>query len=108
MLQWGGLGAVFRQDGAREVFVGYRYGGDDSQRASISGLRLGMTLSEAQTVYPSSIVTTGSTGDGSPIFLLVRSSDRRTLLWGPLEDTAQPTIAGINSYRPCDRGPFAG
>jgi len=108
VLEWGGLGAVFRYDGDRELFVGYRYRGDETGRTSISGLRVGMTLTEAQAVYPTSIVTTGTADDGSPIFLLVRSSDRRTLLWGPLDDAAETSIAGINSYRPCDRGPFAG
>ena len=108
VLQWDGLAAIFRDEGSSEIFVGYRYDGDESDRTSISGLRIGMTLDEAQSVYPSSLITTASTDDGSPIFLLVRSSDRRTLLWGPLADSAEPTIAAINSYRPCDRGPFAG
>lgn len=113
VLGWGGLSAIFRQDGDREFFVGYRYegapidGSDDLQ--TISGLEPGMTLEAAQARYLSSVITTGTLEDGTAIFLLLRSSDRRTLLWGPVGGTDEaPTIEGIYSYRSCDRGPFAG
>ena len=113
VLQWGGLSAIFRDDGDRELFVGYRYegapieGGDELH--TISGLEPSMTLAAAQARYLSSVVTTGTLEDGSAIFLLLRSSDRRTLLWGPLGDADKPDmITGVYSYRSCDRGPFAG
>ncbi len=113
VLQWGGLSAIFRNDGDRELFVGYRYegapvaGGNGLQ--TISGLEPGITIEDAQRLYLSSVVTSGTLEDGSPIFLLLRSSDRRTLLWGPVGSGDEaPTIEGIYSYRSCDRGPFAG
>jgi hypothetical protein len=113
VLQWGGLSAIFRDDGDREVFVGYRYDGPPAVGSAglhtISGLEPGMTLAEAQAVYPSSVITTGTLEDAGQIFLLLRSSDRRTLLWGPLSTGDEPTtIEGVYSYRSCDRGPFAG
>ncbi len=113
VLQWGGLSAIFRDDGDRERFVGYRYEGPPVAGAgplrTISGLETGMSLEVARRLYPASILTTGTLEDGNEIFLLLRSSDRRTLLWGPLQEGAEgPTIAGVHSYRPCDRGPFAG
>ncbi|MCP3974498.1 MAG: glycosyltransferase [bacterium] len=111
VLQWAGLSVILRQDDDGEVFVGYRYDGlgdvSDSL-ATISGLTLHMTIADAQSRYPSSIVTTSTLPDGSPIFLLLRSSDRRTLLWGPISADEAPTIMGIYSYRVCDRGPFSG
>jgi len=106
ILQWDGFSAIFRQDGAGETFVGYRYDGSADAMRTISGLQVGMTLDEAQALYPSSIITTTKLEDGSAIYLLQRSSDRRTLLWGPIDDGAQLVVAGIYSYRSCDRGPF--
>ncbi len=107
ILQWGGLSAIFRQDGPAERFVGYRYEGSGDMR-TISGLTLGVSLEEAESLYPSSIITTATLEDETAIYLLLRSSDRRTLLWGPTAGASEPHIAGIYSYRPCDRGPFAG
>lgn len=105
VLQWGGLAAIFRQDAASEQFVGYRYDGTGDMR-TISGLTLGLSLEEAQGLYPSSVVTSSTLQDGTAIYLLLRSSDKRTLLWGPTAGEAEAQIAGIYSYRPCDRGPF--
>ena len=113
VLQWGGLSAIFRQDGDSEIFVGYRYVGAPIEGGeglrTISGLEPGATLDAAQARYLSSVITTGTLEDGTAIFLLLRSSDHRTLLWGPLGGADEaPTIEGIYSYRSCDRGPFAG
>jgi cellulose synthase/poly-beta-1,6-N-acetylglucosamine synthase-like glycosyltransferase/CheY-like chemotaxis protein/GGDEF domain-containing protein len=105
VLEWGGLSAIFRQDASGETFVGYRYANDDNALGTISGMHPGMRLDEARALYPASVLTTGELNDGTTIFLLLRSSDHRTLLWGPTDGT---TIEAIHSYRPCDRGPFPG
>jgi len=106
VLHWGGLSAIFRSDGPAEVFVGYRYRGGPENMRTISGLTVGMTPDEAQAVYPSSRITTLENPSDGRIFLLLRSTDGRTLLWGRLDNAVPATIAEINSYRPCDRGPF--
>ena len=113
VLQWGGLSAIFRDDRDRELFIGYRYEGAPLEEGdglqTISGLEPGLTLEDVQQLYLSSVITTDTLEDGSAIFLLLRSSDRRTLLWGPVGGSEEaPIIGGIYSYRSCDRGPFAG
>ncbi|NND04512.1 MAG: glycosyltransferase [Acidimicrobiia bacterium] len=105
VIRWGSLSTILRQDGSIERFVGYRYEGEGEMR-TISGLTVGTTLEDAQALYPSSIVTTSTLDDGTDIYLLLRSADRRTLLWGSVDGSELPVITGINSYRPCDRGPF--
>jgi hypothetical protein len=113
-LEFGFLSVILRSEPDGEAVVGFRV----RQRAdaadfadhpsanlqTISGLMLGDPLSRATTLYAS--VETAELDDGTTIYLVLRSSDQRTLLWGELSDEPDPLITSINSARPCDGGPF--
>jgi hypothetical protein len=112
-LRWGHLSVILRDDTDGAALVGFRQSDNpavtevDATAAlrSISGLALGDAEDRLQELYAS--VTTGSLDDGTPIFLVQRSSDKRTLLWGTLSNGADRVVTSINSPRPCDGGPFA-
>ena len=107
---WGALTAVFKVDGGQEVLVGYRLedtAPDHPTRAitTRSGLQVGDTLERLDAIYLQSGVAVEDL-DGTPHFLLLRSSDDATLLWGPVTSSAQDgTVVGIYSPQPCDGGP---
>ena len=114
VLEFGFLSVVLGDDPDGEAFVGYRMrqredAADFADHPSaslrtISGLALDDPLSRARTLYAN--VITDELDDGTPIFLVLRSSDQRTLLWGELSDDTDPVVRSINSRRPCDGGPF--
>ncbi len=111
--RFGWLTALFRDEAGSEVLVAYRLEdpGPDSQThptsglETISGAAIGGTVAEWNAIYGTSIVKTAEL-DGSAILLLLRSSDERTLLWGPLSGDEPAAVTGIYSPRPCDGGPF--
>ncbi len=108
-LRWGHLNVILTEGPDTETMVGYRLEAreDDSPTAglrSLSGLALGDPLTRVQALYANAV--TDSLDDDTPIFIVLRSSDRRTLLWGTLSDDDDPVVASINSPRPCDGGPF--
>ena len=113
-LRWGRFSVILREEPGGEVLAGYRHvtgaGLDGESPAAdelrtISGLGLGDTLQTLQGLY--STFATDTLDDGTPIYLVLRSSDRRTLLWGELSADDEPSVLSINSPRPCDGGPFA-
>lgn len=107
---WGALTAIFRVDGEREILVGYHL--DDTATnhptqaiTTRSGLRLGDTLEKLDAIYLQSGVAVQDV-DGTPSFLLLRSTDDATLLWGPVTSTESTgTVTGIYSPNSCDGGP---
>ena len=107
------LTVLARNEAGTEVLVGYRFeapanADDDHPTAglkTISGAAIGDSLPEWNSIYSTSIVTTDEV-DGVQVLLLLRSSDERTLLWGPLTDSDPPLVAGIYSPRPCLGGPL--
>lgn len=109
---WGGFTAILTGDESAGVLVGYRL--DDTAPDSpthamrtISGLALGDTLARLASIYVES-PSTVTTIDENPYFLLLRSSDNATLLWGPVSGAGPDgVIEGIYSRRSCDRGPAA-
>lgn len=111
--RFGWLTALTRDEAGDEVLVGYRLEQPPSGEATdptseletISGAAIGDTLAEWNSIYGTSIVRTTDI-DGTPHLLLLRSSDERTLLWGPLSTDDPPVVQGIFSPRPCDGGPF--
>lgn len=107
---WGALTAIFRDEGEEEILVGYRL--DDTgtehptqQIASRSGLQLGHTIEKLDAIYLQSGLAIEEI-DGAPTFLLLRSSDDATLLWGPVSGSrATDVVQGIYSPRSCGGGP---
>jgi hypothetical protein len=107
---WGALTAIFRLEDEQEILVGYRL--DDTgtdhptqQLTSRSGLELGDTIERLDAIYLQSGLALEEL-DGTPTFMLLRSSDSTTLLWGPVSglDTSD-VVRGIYSPRACDGGP---
>jgi hypothetical protein len=109
---WDGFTAIFRIEGDLEVFVGYRLlqtGSDHptQQLSSRSGLVVGDTVEQLDAIYLQSGLAFEDI-DGKQHFLLLRSSDAATLLWGPVTDSSGSGIVeGIYSPRACDGGPVA-
>ena len=109
---WGWLTGVFRNDDGSEVLVGYRLdqSADDHPTAAItsrSGLAVGDTLARLEAIYLQSGLGFVDIDD-TPHFVLLRSTDSATLLWGPVTATdATGVIEGIYSPRSCDSGPVA-
>jgi hypothetical protein len=107
---WGALTALFRFEADLEILVGYRLDdtGSDHPTQAIttrSGLRLGDTLERLNAIYLQSGLALEDIDD-TPHFLLLRSSDDATLLWGPVTSKEQSgTVVGIYSPQPCDGGP---
>lgn len=107
---WGGLTAVFRTEDGGEILVGYRLVDTEADHPTLavttrSGLQLGHTLETLEGIYLQSTVVVENI-DGAPHFILLRSSDSATLLWGPLTSgEATGTVTGIYSPDACDGGP---
>lgn len=120
VLVFGYLSAIFRDGDNGEEFVGYRQRWKDNlveaehptgSLQTISGLALLERLSRANQLYLQ--VATSELTDqmdetmppGTPIYLVQRSSDSRTLIWGKLSGDEDPVILSINSPNACDAGP---
>ncbi len=111
--RFGWLTVLVRDEAGTEVLVAYRLeeppsgesGHPTADLRTISGAAIGDTLADWNSIYATSIVRTAEI-DNVTVLLLVRSSDERTLLWGPLSADDPPVMVGIYSPRPCDGGPF--
>jgi hypothetical protein len=111
IVYFGGVGAILVGEPGDEVFGGYVYvdepGHPSEGLVTLSGAGIGDTVAEVDAVYAGSLVRVGEV-DGRPHLFILRSSDRRTLLWGPLRgDGDDAVLAGINAPYWCDNGPFA-
>ena len=114
VIRFGWLNAIFEDRGEDAVLIGYRVGEPEggtlhptARLTTVSGARVGDTLDKLRDIYIDSNVRTVEPPDG-PGFILVRSGDLRTLLWGPLSDTTDSgQVEGIYSPRSCDGGPPA-
>lgn len=120
VLEFGYLSVIMRDIEGGEELVGYRQRLKDRQPdpadlsgdlRTISGLGLASRLSDARQLY-SRVVTAELAAQqdetlppGSPIFIVQRSSDGRTLIWGALSDDDDAVVRSINSPNVCDRGP---
>lgn len=104
LLQWGNLTAIFDGWEPDATFVSYRYeaveGADGgAELATASGLRLGQTVAQLKSTYPSYTVSFELI-DGQDHFRLVDGGD--LLLWGPVSSTENDgTVLGIFSPSPC-------
>ncbi len=111
--RFGWLTVLVRDEEGIEVLVGYQLeepptdgsGHATADLRTISGAAIGDTVADWNAIYATSIVRTAEV-DSVTVLLLVRSSDERTLLWGPLSADDPPVMVGIYSPRPCDGGPF--
>ena len=121
VLEFGHLSVILRDIDGGEELVGYRQrvktdrDSDPAETSgelrTISGLQLANNLSDARRLY-SRVVTAElavqqdeTLPPGSPIYIVQRSSDRRTLIWGKLSGDQDPEVLSINSPNACDRGP---
>ena len=111
--RFGWLTVLVRDEAGTDVLVGYRLeepaeavpGHPTADLRTISGAGIGDTETEWNAIYRTSIVRRTEI-EGMPMLLLLRSSDERTLLWGPLSQDEPAAMLGIYSPRPCDGGPF--
>jgi hypothetical protein len=109
---WGWLTAIFRDDAGSEILVGYRLDQSDFEHptqaiTSRSGLAVGDTIGRLEAIYLQSGLGFVDVDD-IPNFVLLRSTDSATLLWGPVTATDEEgIIQGIYSPRACDGGPAA-
>jgi hypothetical protein len=112
--RWGGLTVILLDEGDAQALVGYRLTPapdgethDTDDLTTLSGLRLGQTVGDIRSIYANSSVSIIDR-EGTPHFVLLRSSDQRTLLWGPVESSDDTgTVIGISSPLWCDQGPAA-
>ncbi|MCP4968212.1 MAG: hypothetical protein GY926_23630 [bacterium] len=108
---WDGFMGLFRVEGDEELFVGYRLDATDSDHptqsmTSRSGLEIDHTVATLDAIYLQSGLAFEEI-DGQQHFLLLRSSDDATLLWGPVTSSATDgTVKGIYSPQVCDGGPL--
>ena len=109
-VRFGWVTAIVIGDEGDETFVGYRYdeGPDGHPSAglrTLSGATIGNTVAEVDAIYVGPLVAIGEV-DGSPHVFVLRSSDRRTLLWGPLDGSdTDAAVLGIHAPYWCDDGP---
>ena len=110
---WGPLTAIFRSEEGNELLVAYRLeggrGAADHPAGSLrtlSGVGLGDDAAAIEANYEGSRVVFQDIEDRDG-FLVLRSTDERTLLWGWLSPDEPATITLVASPRPCDGGPFA-
>ena len=112
--RFGWLTAFLRDEDGTDVLVGYRLeepvegglGHPTAELKTISGAVIGDTIEEWNTIYRAFGGVIEQEVDGTPVLLLLRLSDERTLLWGPLTDGDPVLVTGVFSPRPCDGGPF--
>jgi hypothetical protein len=109
-VRFGWVTAIVVGEEGDETFVGYRYdeGPDGHPSAglqTLSGATIGNTVAEVDTIYVGPLVEIGEV-DGRPHVFILRSSDRRTLLWGPLSGSDEDAVVqGIHAPYWCDDGP---
>lgn len=120
VLEFGYLAVILRDTADGEELVGYRQRLEDGELdpddisgalRTISGLGLLDSLGDAERLY-SGVVTAQlriqqdeTLPAGTPIYIVQRSSDRRTLIWGKLSGDVDRQILSINSPNSCDQGP---
>jgi hypothetical protein len=105
-LQWGDLRVVFDGFASGATFVSYRYEDVGSETdlglTTLSGLALGDTVADLQSIY-SSFTITFEVIDGQDVFRLVDGGE--LLLWGPVTSMEPDgVVIGIYSPGPCDQG----
>lgn len=111
-VRFGWVTAIVIGEEGDETFVGYRFddGPDGHPSAglqTLSGATIGNTVVEVDAIYVGPLVEIGEV-DGRPHLFVLRSSDRRTLLWGPLSGSDETAVVqGIHAPYWCDDGPFA-
>jgi len=104
-ITWGDLRAIFDGYDDNAIFIGYRYETTDGQPAdpileTLSGIRLGDTVSALQSTYGSYTVSFEII-DGQDHFRLLDGGE--LLLWGPVSSAdPQGTVEGIYSPDPCN------
>ena len=109
---WDGFKAIFQTEGDVEVLVGYRLEQTESDHPTQairtrSGLQVGDTIDRLESIYLQSGLGFVEV-NGSDHFVLLRSSDNATLLWGPVSSPdGAGVVEGIYSPHACDRGPTA-
>ena len=112
--RFGWLTALLRDEDGTDVLVGYRLeepvegglGHPTAELKTISGAAIGDTIEEWNTIYRAFGGVIEQEIDGTPVLLLLRLSNERTLLWGPLTNDDPVLVTGVFSPRPCDGGPF--
>lgn len=112
VVRFGWLNAIFVTEDGRDTLIGYRLAEPEdgslhptARLTTVSGVRVGDSLDRLREVYIDSNINTVDLDDGDG-FILVRSGDARTLLWGPLtsaEDSGR--VLGIYAPQSCDGGP---
>jgi hypothetical protein len=109
-VRFGWVTVIVIGDEGAETFVGYRYdeGPDGHPSAglrTLSGATIGNTVTEVDAIYVGPLVEIGEVDERPHLFVL-RSSDRRTLLWGPVSGSNEDAIVqGIYAPYWCDDGP---
>lgn len=110
-VRFGWVTAIVVGETGSETFVGYRYdegplGHPTAGLQTLSGAGVGDTVAEVDAIYAGPLVRVGDV-DGSPHLFVLRSSDRRTLLWGPVTGTGdEAVVEGLYAPYWCDDGPF--
>ena len=106
VLTFGTFAAIVTKSGGQEVFNGYRndlnFGDITSAPATIetlSGLRIGDTVDDLETIYASQLVTYGTHPLLGSTFSVVSAASGTTLLWGPVEGQ-DPSDRVIGIYAP--------
>lgn len=103
-LQWGDLMVIFDGADPGASFVSYRNEVSDVSGAALgfatlSGLKLGDTVADLRSTYPSYTISFERV-DSTTVFRLLEGGD--LLLWGPLSNPdADGVIEGIFSPSPC-------
>lgn len=110
VVQWGPLAVITAVVDGQELLGGYRLmapadtsGHPAASLTTLSGIALGDSVTRLREIYANSTIDYPVTVDGATVYRLLRSSDDRVLLWGPV--TGDEIIAGIYSPRVCDGGP---
>lgn len=103
-VRWSGLTAIFVGDSASGTFVGFRFeeqttATSHTDLATLSGLRVGDSISDLEAVY-SQLKITYDVTDGQSHFSLYDGDE--LLLWGPVSSVdATGRIVGIYSPQAC-------
>lgn len=107
--RWGPLTGIFLGAEDISVFEAYRLAADGDHPAAglstLSGFQVGGTVADLESTYSGFSIAYEEI-DGALHFILQRTSDNATLLWGPVTSAESDGIVeGISSPRPCDAGP---
>jgi len=103
--------AIVTKSGGQEVYNGYRNDinfGDITQAPAtletLSGLKIGDTVDDLQTIYADQRVTFGTNPRLGPTYSVVSAASGTTLLWGPVEgEDPSDRIIGIYAPDVCGR-----